>query len=75
MEILSISEARKNLSSIVSSLADKTTPPVCIQVRGHDAAVLLSTQEYEQMRKDLLEKEFDEFFEEFAELNRELAAR
>lgn len=75
MESLSISEARKKLSTLVRSLADKRSPPVRIQVRGRDAAVLLSNQEYEQMRKVLLEKEFDDFFEEFAELNREMAAR
>jgi prevent-host-death family protein len=75
MESISISEARKNLASIVDSLSGQSGKPIGISVRGKEIAVVISRQEYEQLRRTQLEREFDSLFEDFAELNRELAKR
>lgn len=72
MPIMSISEARRNLSKIVNALpADQAVPsdPVRISVRGKAKAVILSNAEYDQMRRRILDQEIDRIFEEFHDVN------
>ena len=72
MPIMTLSEARRNLSNIVNALpADQAdqSDPVRISVRGKAKAVILSNDEYERMRRRILDQEIDQIFEEFHDVN------
>ncbi len=75
MEVLSISEARKNLSSLVQKLDTSESSPIYINVRGKDAAVLLSTKEYDRLRFQVLDQEISSIFHDFDDLNKALSKR
>ena len=59
MQQLSITETRKNLTSLVHRLSTSESEPVGIEVRGKKAAVLLSNKEYERMKRQILDQEID----------------
>ncbi|WP_297611392.1 type II toxin-antitoxin system Phd/YefM family antitoxin [uncultured Sutterella sp.] len=75
MESLSISDARKNLSSIIQALNSDNPEPVRINVRGKTVAVLLSSEEYERMRRQILDQEIDAIFNEFHDANAALTSK
>ena len=83
MRQLSITETRKNLTSLVHLLSTSeseppntsTPPPSSIEVRGKKAAVLLSNKEYERMKRQILDQEIDSIFQNFHEANVALANR
>ena len=75
MEPLSISDARKKLSSLVQALNSDNLEPVRINVRGKTVAVLLSSEEYERMRRQILDQEIDEIFTEFHDANAALTSK
>ena len=75
MDSLSISDARKNLSSIIQALNSDKAEPVRINVRGKTVAVLLSSEEYERMRRQILDQEIDAIFSEFHDANAALTSK
>ena len=75
MQQLSITETRKNLTSLVHLLSTSESEPVSIEVRGKKAAVLLSNKEYERMKHQILDQEIDSIFQDFHEANVALANR
>ena len=75
MDSLSISDARKNLSSISQALNSDKAEPVRINVRGKTVAVLLSSEEYERMRRQILDQEIDAIFSEFHDANAALTSK
>lgn len=75
MPSLSLSEARKNLSSIIHSVSAPNSSPIEINVRGKSMAVILSQAEYQRMKNALLDKEIDAIFDDFDELNKGLSKR
>ena len=75
MQQLSITETRKNLTSLVHRLSTSESEPVGIEVRGKKAAVILSNKEYERMKRQILDQEIDSIFQDFHEANVALANR
>ena len=75
MDSLSISDARKNLSSIIQALNSDKAEPVRINMRGKTVAVLLSSEEYERMRRQILDQEIDAIFSEFHDANAALTSK
>lgn len=73
MQQLSITETRKNLTSLVHLLNTTESEPISIEVRGKKAAVLLSNKEYEKMKRQILDQEIDSIFQDFHEANVALA--
>ena len=69
MESMTISDVRKNLSSVVHALKDKNREPVRINLRGEDVAVIISNEEYERLRQQSLDREIDSIFAEFHDVN------
>ena len=68
MSTVTLSEARKNLSSIVRSVSeDKLRRAVYITVHGQKKAVILSVDEYEDMVCQFLVKEVEWYKELFGE--------
>lgn len=75
MKTLTVTEARKHFSSLVHEVGAPSGEPVQITVRGKAAAVLLSSEAYEQMRQHMLNLEIDYIFKEFHDANVALAAK
>lgn len=75
METLTISNARKNLSSIVQALSENKREAVKIDVRGKATAVIISNEEYERMQQQILDREIDLIFTEFHDINVALTSK
>ena len=75
METLNISDARKNLSSIVQALSENKRDAVKIDVRGKATAVIISNEEYERMQQQILDREIDLIFTEFHDINEALTSK
>ena len=75
METLNISDARKNLSSIVQALSENKRDAVKIDVRGKATAVIISNEEYERMLQQILDREIDLIFTEFHDVNEALTSK
>ncbi len=75
METLNISDARKNLSSIVQALSENKRDAVKIDVRGKATAVIISNEEYERMQQQILDREIDLIFTEFHDVNEALTSK
>ena len=75
METLNISDARKNLSSIVQALSENKRYAVKIDVRGKATAVIISNEEYERMQQQILDREIDLIFTEFHDVNEALTSK
>lgn len=75
METLTISNARKNLSSIVQALSENKRDAVKIDVRGKATAVIISNEEYERMQQQILDREIDLIFTEFHDINVALTSK
>lgn len=75
METLNISDARKNLSSIVQALSENKRDAVKIDVRGKTTAVIISNEEYERMQQQILDREIDLIFTEFHDVNEALTSK
>ena len=75
METLTISNARKNLSSIVQALSENKREAVKIDVRGKATAVIISNEEYERMQQQILDREIDLIFTEFHDVNEALTSK
>lgn len=75
METLNISDARKNLSSIVHALSENKRDAVKIDVRGKATAVIISNEEYERMQQQILDREIDLIFTEFHDVNEALTSK
>ena len=75
METLNISDARKNLSSIVQALSENKRDAVKIDVRGKATAVIISNEEYERMQQQILDHEIDLIFAEFHDINEALTSK
>ena len=75
MKTLTVTEASKHFSSLVHEVGAHGGEPVQITVRGKAAAVLLSSEEYERMRRHMLDLEIDHIFKEFHDANVALAAK
>lgn len=71
MQEITLSEARKNFSHIVSESVQKDD--MAISVRGNPLAVLVSASRYEEYRKALLKEELKPIFEEFDDVFKALA--
>ena len=67
---VSLSEARKNLSQLVSNVSKPNADPISISVRGRGAAMLISQTAYEKLLEDKYRSEFNAVFDELDEFNK-----
>ena len=67
---VSLSEARQNLSQLVSNVSKQESAPVSITVRGHNVAVLLSQTDYDELLKAKYKAEFQSVFDELDDFNK-----
>lgn len=76
MESLTLSEAREKLAEIVENLrSSPESEPVEIRLNGKAAAVIISSEAYHRMRREILDKEIDAIFAEFHDINAALASK
>lgn len=76
MKTVSLSEAEKNLSFLVDTLTTEPSEP--ITVGGKAAAVLITPEDYTKLKKlkdAEFEREMNEIFDTFKDLNESLAKR
>lgn len=76
MKFVSPSEADKNLSSLVDTLSSEPSEPVTITVGDKAAAVLITPEDYTKLKKlkdAEFEREMNEIFDTFKDLNESLA--
>ena len=67
---VSLSEARQNLSQLVSNVSKQENASVSITVRGHNVAVLLSQTDYDELLKAKYKAEFQSVFDELDDFNK-----
>ena len=67
---VSLSEARKNLSQLVSNLSKPNADAISISVRGRGTAMLISQTAYEELLEDKYRAEFNSVFDELDEFNK-----
>lgn len=81
MKTVSLSEAEKNLSFLVDTLTTEPSEPMTITVGGKAAAVLITPEDYTKLKKlkklkdAEFEREMNEIFDTFKDLNESLAKR
>ena len=67
---VSITEAKKNFSSLVLSVSKSENDAVSITVHGRKTAVLLSQEAYQELLKAKYQAEFQSIFDEFDDFNK-----
>jgi len=75
MKTVSLSEAEKNLSFLVDTLTTEPSEPMTITVGGKAAAVLITPEDYTKLKDAEFEREMNEIFDTFKDLNESLAKR
>ena len=65
-----LSEARKNLSQLVTNVSKPNADPISISVRGRGTAMLISRTANEELLEDKYRSEFNAVFEELDEFNK-----
>ncbi|MDO4936855.1 MAG: type II toxin-antitoxin system Phd/YefM family antitoxin [Sutterellaceae bacterium] len=73
MEVIPLSEARRNLTSLVSKLSDPRMEPVVISVRGKAKVAMLSVATLEELQEAKYRDQCHKIFDELDALNRSLA--
>lgn len=75
MESMIISDVQKNFSSIVQALSENQIDGVQINDQGKSVAVIISSEEYDRLKKRILDSEIDSIFAEFHDVNVALASK
>lgn len=70
-----ISDGQKNFSSIVQPLSENQIDGVQINDQGKSVAVIISSEEYDRLKKRILDLEIDSIFAEFHDVNVALASK
>lgn len=75
MESMIISDVQKNFSSIVQALSENQIDGVQINDQGKSVAVIISSEEYDRLKKGILDLGIDSIFAEFHDVNVALASK
>lgn len=75
MKTVSLSEAEKTLPSLVETLSSEPSEPVTITIGDKAAAVLIAPKDYKKLKDAEFERDMNEIFDTFKDLNESLAKR
>ena len=67
-----LSEARRNLTDLITNVTQPDGQPVVITVRGKPCVALISAEAYEDYLKEKHREDFKEIFDELDDLNKSL---
>ena len=72
MEAVSLTEARRSLTTLIAKASDPNSDPVIISVRGKPRAALISVELLEKMQKAKYREQSHRIFDELDALNKAL---